>query len=508
MDKVAFAALCLLTFLIPWDNTIALPGLGSLAQLVGIGALGLSVLAVVASGKLRRPHAVHVLAAAFLVWSASTLLWTISLEATLVRTLTYIQVITLMLLIWQQARTEGRQNALFASYVLGAYVPAIDTIRHYVAGQSINPSAIRYSATGFNANEMAIILVLGIPMAWYLALSATRRIYTLAFLCYVPVALVAVLLTASRGAFVALPVALALIPWSFRRLSTRARFAVLAFLIALIGGVGILVPSASWRRLGETRSEISEGDFSERGSIWRGGLQIVLDYPLGGVGAGAFEAATQPLRGRRLPPHQTFLSVLSGQGVIGLGLFLSVFVVAFSYIPKMQNLQRKFWVVLAATFMIGLMPRDWDFRKPTWFLLGVLTAQAALRDATASSSPHRRGGCNLFPTLGSRPRWTACGNGTPDDQHLVALAAHVDRQRFSLPGILPAEAGDRRHAADPRLPGDLPARSQAAGPGHRRDRGRIRIGDCRDGTGTAGFRETIQNCFSGEVRGRIATRLR
>src|SRR6476660_8639784 len=88
MDKLAFAALSVLVFLIPWDNTVAFPGLGSLARLVGAGALGLSIMATLLSGKLRRPQAFHVLAGLFLGWSALTLLWTASFESTFVRTLT------------------------------------------------------------------------------------------------------------------------------------------------------------------------------------------------------------------------------------------------------------------------------------------------------------------------------------------------------------------------------------------------------------------------------------
>ena len=376
MNKLAFAALSCLVFLVPWDNSIAIPGLGSLAQLVGSGALGLSVLGILVSGKLRRPHAVHVLAVLFLLWSAFTLLWTTDFGATMVRTLTYVQLVTMVLLIWQLARTESQQNTLFGCYVLGAYVPALDTIRNYLMGTPINSAnATRFSATGFNANEVAIILVLGIPMAWYLALSTRSRIYALVNACYVPVALVAALLTASRGAFVAVPASLLLIPGSFPRLSARAKFGLIGLVVASILIVGAVVPSASWQRVGATTAMISEGNFSQREIIWRDALQVSRDYPVAGIGAGAF--LSQPIHEIREPTHQTFLSVLTGQGIIGLALFVSMFVVVFSSIPRMRDLKRKFWIVLAVTLVIALLPRDWDYRKQPWFVLGVLAAQGA-----------------------------------------------------------------------------------------------------------------------------------
>ena len=246
MNKAAFAALSVLVFLIPWDNTVALAGVGSLARVVGVGALGVAVMGALLSGTLRRPQTFHVLAGLFLVWSALTLLWTNSFESTLVRTLTYLQVITLIFLIWQYARTELQQNTLLGCYVLGAYVPAIDTIRNYFAGITIDPSTIRYSATGFNANEVAIILALGIPMAWYLALSTARRGYWLLYVCYVPLALVGVLLSSSRGAFLGLLVALLFVPWSASWLSRRARVGLVGLLVISTCVVYLMVPTASW----------------------------------------------------------------------------------------------------------------------------------------------------------------------------------------------------------------------------------------------------------------------
>src|ERR671930_992305 len=96
MDKLAFVALAALVFLIPWDNTVEFPGMGSLAQLVGIAAMGLNVLAVIITGKLRRLQAIHVFAAAFVSWTLASLLWSINFHASLERAITYAQVATLL----------------------------------------------------------------------------------------------------------------------------------------------------------------------------------------------------------------------------------------------------------------------------------------------------------------------------------------------------------------------------------------------------------------------------
>jgi O-antigen ligase len=104
---------------------------------------------------------------------------------------------------------------------------------------------------------------------------------------------------------------------------------------------------------------------------------VFEEHPLAGVGAGAFGAAVKPILGEPRGAHQTFLSVLVGQGLIGLLLFLAMFVTAAASVWRMPSLPRAFWSVLLLTLAIGLQPRTWDYRKPVWFILAVLAAEAA-----------------------------------------------------------------------------------------------------------------------------------
>jgi O-antigen ligase len=282
-------------------------------------------------------------------------------------------------------------------------VPAIDTIRHYFAGVTIGPSSmVRYSATGFNANEVAIILALGIPMAWYLAVSTDEPIYRLLNVCYVPLALVAVLLSGSRGAFLGLLVALLLVPWSTGWLSRRARVGLIGLLVVSTCLIYVMVPTASWKRLAQTETEIADGNFSGRGEIWKSALQVFMDHPVAGFGAGAFEDAGSRDR-PAINSHQTFLSVLTGQGLVGFGLFVSMLAVACNSIRWMRGLQRRFWIVLCLSLFIALLPRDWDFRKQPWFVLGLLTAQGALTrrmDARMATPTPPVGRLHAVPAMG------------------------------------------------------------------------------------------------------------
>jgi O-antigen ligase len=383
MNAAAFWALAAMIFVIPWENTLVFPGLGSIARLVAVFATVLGVCSIIVSGRLRRPHTFHVLSSSFLLWSVFTLVWTIDIATTRERTMTYALAVVLTWLIWQLAATESRQLVLLQAYVLGGYVPAIDTLRLYASGTSWHK--MRFAATGFNPNEMAMILVLGIPMAWYLALSARRRTVALLNGCYIPLALLAVLLTASRGAFLSALAALTLIPWSLQRLSNRARLAMGVLLLGSMLLIGVVVPQESWDRIGETAGNIEEGNFTKRELIWNAALELSLQNPMTGIGAGTFVHAAEPLLGRDVTPHQTFLSVLVGQGLVGLGLFLALLVAPVWRVFSLRGLQRKFSIVLALTLFIGLLPRTWDYRKPMWFALAVITGQSALMRRRDSS---------------------------------------------------------------------------------------------------------------------------
>ena len=88
-----------------------------------------------------------------------------------------------------------------------------------------------------------------------------------------------------------------------------------------------------------------------------------------------------------MSPHQTFLGVLVGQGLVGLMLFTGMIVTAFWSIHRMRGLQQKFWIVMAPTLISGLLPRTWDTQKPTWILLALVAAQAAASRVKARPVP-------------------------------------------------------------------------------------------------------------------------
>lgn len=132
-----------------------------------------------------------------------------------------------------------------------------------------------------------------------------------------------------------------------------------------------------------------------RKTIWNAGLNVALNHPVIGVGAGGFSLSVAPELSRPFAAHNAFLAVLVEQGVIGLVLFASLFAAAIIPHWRTPPLMTRFRVVLLATLVVGVMPLNWDYVKTTWFVLALLASQGAL-----VGSVRRR---PFSPTLGRTP---------------------------------------------------------------------------------------------------------
>ena len=172
METVVRWLSLILIFMVPWEDTMTIGSLGSLTRLIGVGVAGLWMLTVLAKGRLRRFHPFHAAVVLFVVWNVSSAFWTCDLAVTQVRMKTYVQLFLFVLILWDLFTTEVTLRAGLQAYVLGAWVLVFGTVSNYLAGVEIKQySGGRYSATGVNANELAVFLALALPLAWHLAVA-------------------------------------------------------------------------------------------------------------------------------------------------------------------------------------------------------------------------------------------------------------------------------------------------------------------------------------------------
>jgi O-antigen ligase len=371
MTSLAYAALWVFVFAVPWENIIVIPGIGTISRLMGMVAVGFALLAAVMSGRVRRPQPFHIAAVLFVICAGFGVFRTADEGRAIVKFGTYLQLLLVLWMVWELAPSFRKQQGLFLAYVLGAYVAVINTILVYrsLAGTSSR----RFAAQGFDPNDLGMTLALALPMAWYLGM--TYRQPLMRWLCraYLPLGLVAIGLTSSRGALIASIVALLIVPVSMTQLSP-GRIAAAVFLIFASGAAAVtFIPASSWERYGATRSEAAAGvgNLNSRLVVWKAGLRAFSQRPVLGYGTSGFNWAV------RSQSHNSYLSVLVEQGIVGFILYAMMFITVFTRVMRMPTMERRFALVLMATLGVAMLPLVWDDRKPVWLILALLTALAA-----------------------------------------------------------------------------------------------------------------------------------
>ena len=385
LARLAYAFFWLFVFAIPWENALILPGLGTVSRLLGLVALPVGLLAILDSGRLRVPSAPLILMALFVVWGSLSYWWTVDPEATTTLTVSWIQYLGMVWLIWELAPQREKLLGLMQAYVFGTVISAGDTVLTYLSGNAIYYQ--RYAGSGFDPNDLGLILALSLPISFYLVSTQKRGPLVWIYFAQQIIALVAIALTSSRGAVIATLVALLFVPLSSARMSFRQKGAFLLLGVIAISCALIYLPESSWKRLGGISAEIEEGTWNSRKLIWSVGLELFEDHPLRGVGAGGFSASLQRVLAIEQVAHNTFLSVLIEEGLIGFSILLLSLMALVLPALRLPALERNLWLVLLATWGAGVSTLTWENRKPTWFVFGLLAAWLA----TAAPFVRRKG---------------------------------------------------------------------------------------------------------------------
>lgn len=172
------------------------------------------------------------------------------------------------------------------------------------------------------ANSFAGLLLLLLPAVAARVLrpsTATSRVW---WIWVGLVLLVGLVLTLSRGAWLALAIALAVSPLLAARLSWRRRALwALSILVALFlagWAIGRWVPAARER----VAQLVSDGGERTRPFMWAGAWRLWLDAPITGNGAGSYNLLferhrAEGFRDEPLWAHNEYLNLLADYGLVG-----------------------------------------------------------------------------------------------------------------------------------------------------------------------------------------------
>ena len=370
MRRVAWGLVVLLAFAIPWEYSLDLgEPLGNIARIVSMVLLLAAIPAVLQAGRVRTPSGMQWLILALYLWFCCSYFWTIDPLATMDKMRAYFQEMMIVWLVWEFVESPDDIRSLMRAYVAGAWVLALLTLWSLASGAA-EVDQIRFVAEGQDANDMARYLDMGLPMAALLLTCERGKGAKLFAGGYLPLGVLAVVVTASREGFVAALIALAgcgvLLFWRFK----RAVVSAIALLPALVVGLSLVVPHGTFERLATIPEELNRGDLNQRWNIWDAGWQAFVHAPFVGTGAGSFVSAAglNPVD----TAHNTALSILADGGLLALFVAAAILALTARAVAQMRGpLRLALATALAGWFTTSLVATVEENRS-TWLLIGVI----------------------------------------------------------------------------------------------------------------------------------------
>ncbi len=384
MGEFAVFWICLMFGFLPFEMMGYLgSSLLSVAKLLGIGALIAGAMAFLSGHPIRSLPPTLMVRIALWVWVAMSMGWSLDQGMTWDDILRQSNLLVFSILIWEFATTYGRLLWLYRALLVGMLVPlAMQFSSYRLSEGSAAAAEERFSGGGHDANYLALMFGVSIVVAGYLSASKLPldRYLRWAYWTFLVLLIVGMGLTGSRAGFVCLFIALGFgglaAGVSFRKLLQLGKYAV-PILGAAVAFYKI-VPAILQSRL--TEVQLDSGTFGLRWGYWVRGLTISwINYPLTGVGAGAYQPATTRLSGIKTGvAHNILISVLVELGVVGFVLFVTFLYLTVRAAGRMPWREKMLaWGVLAVWF-VGSLSAGSQHEKLGWFIQTMVLAQAAI----------------------------------------------------------------------------------------------------------------------------------
>jgi O-antigen ligase len=371
MRKMAWVLLLLYAFAIPWEYSLDLgEPLGNVARILGILLLLAAVPAVLQAGRVRAWGPMQWMVLALYLWICLSCFWTIDPAATLGKVRAFFQEMMVVWMAWEFAESPGDLRNLLRAFVAGSWVLAILTLVNAGSPEALAAGQFRFAAYGQDPNDVARFLDLGFPFACLLVNAESRWPGRVLALGYLPLGLFAVLLTASRGGFLAALVALAGCALLLARGRGGAVLAAGFALPAVAVAAWLVAPGEIFARLSTIPQQLAGGDLNQRLNIWSAGWRAFRQAPLLGSGAGTFvhAAGLAPID----TAHNTALSILVGGGLCALCLAACVAALAARAVLQAEAMVRTALATALLVWLVTSLVATVEESRTTWLLMGLI----------------------------------------------------------------------------------------------------------------------------------------
>jgi O-antigen ligase len=377
MRRTARILLLIYAFTIPWEYSLDLGApFGNIARIVGLLLLMVAIPAVLQAGKMRTPNALEWLALAMYLWFACTCFWTVDTVTAAAKMRGYAQEMMVVWFLWEFAEDRHELRAILRMWLAGSWVLAALTIVDLSSAAAMAAGQIRFAAIGQDPNDVARFLDLGFPVAALLLDWEPHRPGRALAIGYFPLGVAAVLLTASRGGFFA--VVVAMIGCAIVLHRNHFRIVLLGFVALPIVAAALwfLAPHETLGRLATIADQLQSGDLNQRWNIWEAGWHAFVGAPFLGHGVGSFVSAAG------LAPidtaHNTALSILVEAGICGFSLVFAIVAMSIHSVLQMRGTLQTALLTLVSVWIISALVGTVIESRTTWLMFGVIAVAARL----------------------------------------------------------------------------------------------------------------------------------
>ncbi|CAN1543606.1 RfaL Lipid A core - O-antigen ligase and related enzymes [Fimbriimonadaceae bacterium] len=307
-------------------------------------------------------------------------LWAIEPTDAILYAFRFLLCLVAVFLIYDSFRSWKEIQIALQAYVVGLYAVFIQIFITYLQGRP-QLSDGRYGAEGIHPNHAAVMLGSGLAVAWLLAVGEKplNKFWRVLNFSYVLAALYGVMLTGSRGGFIACVPSLIVICIHLFRKPGSAVITAGIFFAALPGLLANPSVQKNIERIGSISESASADGFTGRGDRWKAAIEIFKDNPIIGVGAGGYRPATRDYgtyaihseTGEPLGAHSSYLQFASELGIVGLSIFVGLLLSIFlNYRTLLPGYRLAFMTGLLslANAMISEMI---EARYFTWIFIGI-----------------------------------------------------------------------------------------------------------------------------------------
>lgn len=329
----------------------------------------------------------------------------------------FLKTLLMMAVVLAAIRHGGHLEKVALMTVAGAGLYSLYILSNFQLGTSGRLGKLIY----YDANDLALWLVVTMPLAAHLVFRPPFRFARMVGLVCLGMILTVFAQTGSRGGFIGFVAVACYMVLGYRQFPLAKRIGVAA---ALFFGLSLVASEAYWDLMATLLDPTSDYNWTGnaqgggRMNIWRRGIGYMLSDPLTGVGARAFpvaEGTVSEFAARQQfgigwkwsAAHNSFVQIGAELGVIGLISFTAAIGIAFRRLariarrasdPSTVSMARALSAALVGYVAAGFFVSQ-AYGAYLYLLLGMVIAlDASLRAGAASwrnGRPPRRGAAPL-----------------------------------------------------------------------------------------------------------------